>query len=91
MCPLPTPPPTKKRNVQRPPSMVYTSPESLKYIHECDRDATVNFDQEKPVAKWGRGGGMGRGAVRGNWGRGRVGEVEVQDQEEVEVQDQEEV
>ena len=56
--------------------MVYTSPESLKYILECDRDATVNFNQEEPVAKWGRVG---------------VGEVEVQDQEEVEVQDQEEV
>ena len=53
--------------------MVYTSLESLKYICECDRDATVNFDQEEPVAKWGRGGGRGRGrgAVRGNWGRGR--------------------
>ena len=71
--------------------MVYTSPESLKYIRERDRDATVNFDQEEPVAKWGRGGGRGRGEVRGNQGRVGEGEVEVQDQEEVEVQDQEEV
>ena len=37
--------------------MVYTSSESLKYIREHDRDATVNFDQEEPVAKWGRGWG----------------------------------
>ena len=71
--------------------MVYTSPESLKYIREYDRDATVNFDQEELVAKWGRGGGRGRGAVRGNWDRVGEGEVEVQDQEEVQVQDKEEV
>ena len=51
--------------------MVYTSPESLKYICECNRDATVNFDQEEPVARWARSGGRGRGAVRGNQGRGR--------------------
>ena len=50
---------------------VYTSPESLKYIHECDRDATVNFDQDELVARWGRDGDRGRGAVRGNWSRGR--------------------
>ena len=69
--------------------MVYTSPESLKYIRECDRDATVNFDQEELVAKQGRGVGRRRGQLE-ETGAG-VGEVEMQDQEEVDVQDQEEV
>ena len=40
--------------------MVYTSPESLNYICQCDRDANVNFDQEEPVAKWGRGRDRGQ-------------------------------
>ena len=73
----------KRRNVQRPPSMVYTSPESLKYIHECDRDATVNFDQEELVAKWDRGRGRGRGQLEETGAGVGEGEVEVQDQEEV--------
>ena len=53
----------KRRNVQRPPSMIYTSPKSLNYIRECDRDANMNFDQEEPVAKQGRGRGRGRGQL----------------------------
>ena len=81
----------KRRNVQRPPSMVYKSPESLQYILEHDRDATVNFDQEEPVAKRGRGGGRGRGQLEETGAGVGVGEVQVQDQEEVQVQDQQEV
>ena len=71
--------------------MVYTSPESLKYIRERDRDATVNFDQEELVAKWGRGGVGGGGQLEETGVGVGEGEVEVQDQEEVQVQDQEEV
>ena len=63
--------------------MVYTSPESFKYICEYDRDATVNFDQEEPVAKWGRGGGRGGWQLEETGARVGEGEVQVQDQEEV--------
>ena len=61
--------------------MVYTSPESLAYIRDCDRDANVSFDSvEEPVSKWSRGRGRGSGEGRGRrrrgtgqaneWGRG---------------------
>ena len=86
--PLQTPPPTKRR----PSSMVYTSLESLDYICQNDRDANVNFDQEEPVAKWGRG--RGRGQLEEIIGSGvEVGEMEmiVLQLEEVQVQEQEEM
>ena len=98
--PLPTPLPAKRRNVQRPPSMVYTSLESLNYICQHDRDANMNFDQEEPVAKWGRcrGGGKLEEITRAGVGVGememiviQIEEVSVQEQEEVQVQEQEEV
>ena len=55
IMPLPVPE-EKKRMVVRakPPSSVYTSPESLKYIQEKDKDADVNFDEE-PESKKRRG------------------------------------
>ena len=43
--------------------MVYTSPESMKYIKEWDKDPEVNFDKELPVAKRGRVGGEGAGGL----------------------------
>ena len=50
--PLPVPK-QKKRTVvmAKPPSSVYTSPESLKYIQKKDKDADVNFEAEPETKK----------------------------------------
>ena len=73
IMPFPVPE-EKKRMVVRakPPSSVYTSPESLKYIQEKDKDADVNFDEE-PESKKRRGLVRKKtNKVKGR-GRGRVG------------------
>ena len=64
IIPLPVEPEIRRRNVKWPPNMVYTSLESMKYIKEWDKDSEVNFDEEEPVTKRGRGRGRGdRGTV----------------------------
>ena len=47
--PLPPIRPHNPRNVSKPPSMVYTSPESLQFIKSRDKDAEEDFDRDSPV------------------------------------------
>ena len=67
-------PEEKKRTVVRakPPSSVYTSPESLKYILEKDKDADVNIEEE-PESKKRRGPVRKKTEKIKGRGRGRVG------------------
>ena len=60
--PLPIPEPRKHVNRKRPPSLIYTSPESMKFIRDSDKDADDDFNVEPPK----RGRGRGRG-VKGSF------------------------
>ena len=46
--PVPTMYSSKRTPRARPPSLLYTSLESMKFIKEHDKDATDSFDKEKP-------------------------------------------
>ena len=45
--PVPTMYSSKRTPCARPPSLLYTSPESMKFIKEHDKDATDSFDKER--------------------------------------------
>ena len=45
--PVPTMYSSKRTPRARPPSLLYTSPESMKFIKEHDKDATDSFDKER--------------------------------------------
>ena len=45
--PVPTMYSSKRTPCARPPSLLYTSPESMKFIKEHDKDASDSFDKER--------------------------------------------
>ena len=46
MRPVPTMYSSKRTPRARPPSLLYTSPESMKFIEKHDKDSAANFDKE---------------------------------------------
>ena len=60
--PLPAKRPHNPRNTSKPPSLVYTSPESLEFIKARDKDANEDFDSISPLSR--RKGGRQKKAVR---------------------------
>ena len=46
MKPVPTMYSSKQTPQVRPPSLLYTSPESMKFIEKHDKDLAANFDKE---------------------------------------------
>ena len=65
--PPPVPEPKKARRTKHvPPNPVYTSPESMKFIQQKDKDANINFDEDLIVCSTtgahqrGRGRGIRR-------------------------------
>ena len=49
--PLPQKRPHNPRNSSKPPSLIYTSPESMAFIKSRDKDATEDFDKDSPVGR----------------------------------------
>ena len=49
--PLPQKRPHNPQNSSKPPSLIYTSPESLAFIKSRDKDATEDFDKDSPVGR----------------------------------------
>ena len=49
--PLPAKKPHVPRPTCKPPSLIYTSPESLQYIKERDKDVDEDYEQDSPVSR----------------------------------------
>ena len=52
IMPLPNPEPPKRTITRaKPPNSIYTSPETLHYIKEKDKDSHIDFDVDEPENK----------------------------------------